>query len=400
MQRRLVIFLNSTQVFLKSILVLAIALAPALVFAPQLAAAASPKTIVLTSGSTWTVPSDWNNSANTIEVIGGGGAGQSATRYEGGAGGGGGAYSKMSNLTLTKGATVIYSIGSGGILNNSPSANYPISADGTAGSGGNTWFNGTSYAGASVAAQGGWGGGTGAGDNIGGTGGAAGSGIGTVRNSGGSGASESIPASSCLGNVDNCSGAGGGGAAGPNGSGLAGNPNVYYLGGAGDAGYGGAPVDYGSANGSEMSGGVGAGSGGGSAGDDAFASPYGCGGPQPGSPGGSYGAGGGGGAQDSGNNCGNGSAGGTGAQGVIVITYTPQTSNCPTAIGVPSSNSSAFDLIANLVSRLVSAVTLNFCVSNTSSNHYFIPAKTTTELQSFYSAANAGKLSGVSVFAP
>ena len=31
--------------------------------------------IFLTSGSTWTVPSDWNISNNTIEVIGGGGGG-------------------------------------------------------------------------------------------------------------------------------------------------------------------------------------------------------------------------------------------------------------------------------------------------------------------------------------
>ncbi len=29
--------------------------------------------IFLTSGTSWTVPSDWNNAANTIEVIGGGG---------------------------------------------------------------------------------------------------------------------------------------------------------------------------------------------------------------------------------------------------------------------------------------------------------------------------------------
>jgi hypothetical protein len=43
-----------------------------LLFLPQLATAT---TIYLTSGSTWTVPSDWNSANNTIEVIGGGGRG-------------------------------------------------------------------------------------------------------------------------------------------------------------------------------------------------------------------------------------------------------------------------------------------------------------------------------------
>ena len=33
----------------------------------------SPVTIFLTSGTSWTVPSDWNSANNTIEVIGGGG---------------------------------------------------------------------------------------------------------------------------------------------------------------------------------------------------------------------------------------------------------------------------------------------------------------------------------------
>ena len=34
----------------------------------------SAKTVFITSGTTWTVPSDWTN-INTVEVIGGGGAG-------------------------------------------------------------------------------------------------------------------------------------------------------------------------------------------------------------------------------------------------------------------------------------------------------------------------------------
>ena len=44
--------------------------------------------IFLTAGSTtWTVPSDWNNSNNTIDLIGAGGGGHSST---GAAGAGGG----------------------------------------------------------------------------------------------------------------------------------------------------------------------------------------------------------------------------------------------------------------------------------------------------------------------
>ena len=74
-------------------------------------------------------------------------------------------------------------------------------------------------------------------------------------------------------------------------------------------------------------------------------------------------------------------------------------SNCPTSISA-TSDGGGFHLFANLLNVLANAVSLNFCVSNASSNHYFIPAKTTAELQSFYNAANAGTLHGVSVFAP
>ncbi|GAB7534605.1 hypothetical protein BGC_08150 [Burkholderia sp. 3C] len=76
----------------------------------------SNKTIVLTSGSSWAVPADWNNEANTIEVIGGGGGGSGA--QVGGAnaqsGGGGGEYRKLANFEAIAGQTVSYSIGGGG----------------------------------------------------------------------------------------------------------------------------------------------------------------------------------------------------------------------------------------------------------------------------------------------
>ena len=79
----------------------------------QLAAAGSGSTVIfLTSGSTWTVPSDWNSSNNTIEVIGGGGGGGSSQYSNGG--GGGGAWSKVTNASLTPGATVGVQVGSGG----------------------------------------------------------------------------------------------------------------------------------------------------------------------------------------------------------------------------------------------------------------------------------------------
>lgn len=68
--------------------------------------------VYLTSGSSWTVPADWNSTSNTIEVIGGGGGGSSSPS---GFGGGGGAYGKVSNITLTPGTSLAYHIGSGGV---------------------------------------------------------------------------------------------------------------------------------------------------------------------------------------------------------------------------------------------------------------------------------------------
>jgi hypothetical protein len=54
------------------------------------------KTIFLTSGSTWTVPSDWDASSATIEAIGAGGNGAAGSTTAGGGGGGGGAYAAIS----------------------------------------------------------------------------------------------------------------------------------------------------------------------------------------------------------------------------------------------------------------------------------------------------------------
>lgn len=59
-------------------------------------------TIVLTSGTTWTAPSDWNSACNNIECYG-------AASY------GGGAYAKITNLSLTPGTSYPISIGAGSI---------------------------------------------------------------------------------------------------------------------------------------------------------------------------------------------------------------------------------------------------------------------------------------------
>src|SRR5213075_119063 len=71
--------------------------------------------VFLTTADTspWTVPADWNNSYNKIEVIGGGGGGSSSiTASTTGAGGGGGAYSRSDNLILS--GTVQFTVGVGG----------------------------------------------------------------------------------------------------------------------------------------------------------------------------------------------------------------------------------------------------------------------------------------------
>lgn len=61
------------------------------------------------------MPSDWYSSDNTIEVIGGGGGGDTTSSTSNGrGGGGGGAYSAITNLSLSVGASVTYQVGNGG----------------------------------------------------------------------------------------------------------------------------------------------------------------------------------------------------------------------------------------------------------------------------------------------
>ena len=55
-----------------------------------MATPASAQTVVyLTSGTSYTVPSNWNNSNNKIECLGGGGGGNNGTASISGPGGGG-----------------------------------------------------------------------------------------------------------------------------------------------------------------------------------------------------------------------------------------------------------------------------------------------------------------------
>jgi glycine rich protein len=267
-----------------------------LLFFEEMVRSARPSNVqFLTAGSgTWTVPADWNNSNNTVECIGGGagGTGSWTDNNVGGSGGGGGAYARSANLNLTPGASVTYNVGAG-------SAGGPSAAGGSssASAGGDTWFNSASFPTSGQAC-----GAKGASAHTGtspGTGGqAAGSfstGSGAITQDGGNGAGGG---ESGIG-----AGGGGGGAAGLGGAGNAGTSGSATAPGTGDAGNTAA-----GANGTRwdaLHGPGGGGNGGNrSAGGDA----------------GLYGAGGGGGGYVT---SGAGSQGGKGADGLIVITYTP-----------------------------------------------------------------------------
>jgi alpha-tubulin suppressor-like RCC1 family protein len=98
-------------------------------------------TIVLTSGTSWIAPADWNNSNNAIYLIGGGGGGSGSAmdtgKFAGGAGGGGGAYTKLTNVTLTPNVAYTIAIGAAGTAG----AAVVGGTSSTGGNGGNTTFN-------------------------------------------------------------------------------------------------------------------------------------------------------------------------------------------------------------------------------------------------------------------
>ena len=260
--------------------------------------------IFLKQGTTsWQVPADWNNSNNTIEVIGAGGGGNSpGAANNGGSGGGGGAYSKITNLSLTTGANITVQIGAGG----------------SAGlAGGDTWFDGTTISNASVSADGGLGGTL----TTGGAGGLSTNGVGTTKFSGGSGGNRAVTGTAT----------GGGGAAGPSGAGGGASGTALVNGGTADNG----TVAGGTANGGAGNNGTQftqtspsetGGSGSGGAGRTNNGN---------GGNGGLYGGGGGGGRGAAG-------SGGSGQNGLIVITYdsiTPTNTPTPTPTQTPTPTS-------------------------------------------------------------
>lgn len=235
--------------------------------------------LILTTGSTFNVPADWNNNRNTIEAIGGGGGGAAGTtNMRGGGGGGGGEYRKIVNVPLTPGAAISYVIGAGG------AGGAGSGSDGT--DGGDTNFN----AGALLAKKGLKGV---AATSAGGVGGTGGTGAGG-NNNGGTGANGTVST--------NASGGGGGGAGGTTAVGGNGSGTTQGNGGAANGGTG----DGG--NGSVWGGSDGAGAGG-----TGGAPPT----PTAGHAGGQWGgAGGGGGCIPA-----TFSAGGAGKTGVLVITW-------------------------------------------------------------------------------
>ena len=234
------------------------------------------KTIFLTSGTSWTVPADWDNAHNSIEVIGGGGSGAAAGVGSHG-GGGGGAYALVSARTLTPGAHITYQVGPGGT---------GVAQSNPGNGGGDTYFNGTGTTCASqmVCAKGGQGGQVASA----GAGGAAASSIGSTRYSGGAGS------------YGAGGGSNGGGAAGPNGDGGAGTSSAGGTADAGDGGAGGKSGLLPGGNGTEWDSTHGAGGGG-----------YSVAGVNTTGVGGNYGGGGGRGNTQS----------AAGAQGLIVIMY-------------------------------------------------------------------------------
>ena len=125
--------------------------------------------IVLTTGTSWTVPSDWNNSNNTIECYGAGSYG-------------GGAYAKITNLALVINSSYTISIGAG-------------SAGGTAG---DTYFSNTT----TVLAKG----------AVGSTGGLASTSVGSIKYSGGNkGSDVSGSGTDSMGGAETWNASGGGG---------------------------------------------------------------------------------------------------------------------------------------------------------------------------------------------
>jgi hypothetical protein len=215
----------------------------------------------LTTGTSWTVPVDWNSSNNIIHMIGAGGGGANAAvsgnnRAAGGAGGGGG-YRVLSNQTLTPSSSIPYTIGTS--FANASGGNTTFNTTNIAGGGGvgtatttpsssggaggtGTFAGGAGGAGAfgTAALTGyGTGGGGGAGGplGVGGAGGAGASGTTSITGGGGGGNGGGSAGGAGVPNAV-VGGSGGNNASGTGGGVGAGTPGTLGGGGAGGAGVG------------------------------------------------------------------------------------------------------------------------------------------------------------------
>lgn len=298
------------------------------------------KSIFITSGTTWAVPSDWNSAANTVRAFGAGGNGAAgAINGASGGGGGSGGFSQALNVVLVPGSTATVQIGAAGggnaagndtflkdtggttwVLAQSASSASANTAGNGAASGrsvGSTVFGGRAGGAASATTGAGGGGGGGASGPAGLGGTAPGSALGHNGGSGGSGANAGSATNGLAGTTTT----GGAGGTGPLGdAGGTGGTAVAAAGnGVNGSGGGGGSVAFPTgANGSQETlytatagGTAGPGSGGGGGGNGATA---GAGGNA-----GGFGAGGAGGAA----NATTAGAAGAGAPGIIVVTYTP-----------------------------------------------------------------------------
>jgi hypothetical protein len=289
----------------------------------------SKKLIYLLSGTTITLPNDWNPNNNKIYLIGGGGGGgqgfYNGSSIGAGGGGGGGGFLLVQNFSAAPGAIISYAVGSGGGNGQfGGSTTWNSGAFGTnGGAPGNVTSGGAGGIGGTFN-----GGNGGTGTGIAGAGNAAGSG-------GGGGAGGPLGAGANGGNgffSSSIGGAGGGG--GGNGGGSVGQIATFGVGGAGGnnaSGVGGGAASSSVSNAGTLGGGS---SGYPTAGYLAVTSSTGVdilnslgssggggAGCQTGQNAGFFGGGGGGG----GAYINTPYLGGTGGQGVIILEYTPNT---------------------------------------------------------------------------
>lgn len=273
--------------------------------------------IFKTSGTSWTVPADWNDTTNIIEALGEGG------NVNGGGvsgGGGGGEYRKAINITGLSGSIPI-AIGTGGSGNNTTfNTSTVIAVKGATGSGGTGGAGGT--------------GGTGAAANF--DGGAGANGTTGISGKGGGGGGAGGPTGVGKSGGANGTTGGGGGGGSNGGSSTVGNGGGAANGGNGGAGTGGTGGGTGATSSTPATVGTSGGGGGGADGtlggiaaaggmDTAWDSSHGSGGGGGGGTGNAGGTGGAGSTYGGGGGGGNFSVGGgsgAGGQGLIIITYT------------------------------------------------------------------------------